>query len=139
MNKEKVTKRDYFTFISEVFSELQFDEEPTISASDVMDFCEKEIALLDKKAAKAKENAAKKKDNGDALMEQVFECLSDEEFEPIAVITERIDDDSVSVAKVQYRLTKLAKEGRAEKGVIKLPATETAKARTIVGYRKMAY
>lgn len=134
MTTEKITKKEYFQMLINLCEGV---EAPDLPLEDMIDFCNKEIALLDKRAEKAKANAAKKRDEGDALTEQVFECLSDEDFESIATITERIDDETVSVAKVQYRLGQLAKDGRAEKGTIKVPATETTKARTIVGYRKV--
>lgn len=134
---EKITKREMFEAIkglaeSGALHMADFNE--AISDSAVAEFCENEIALLDKKAAKAKERAATKKAEADELMEVVAEALS-ENFEPIAEIAGRIQGDDVTVAKVQYRLRKLAEAGRAEKSEITIPGGEGVKARKVVGYR----
>ena len=134
---EKITKREMFEAIkglaeSGALHMQDFNE--AISDSAVAEFCENEIALLDKKAAKAKERAATKKAEADELMEVVAEALS-EDFEPIAEIAGRIQGDDVTVAKVQYRLRKLAEAGRAEKSEITIPGGEGVKARKVVGYR----
>ena len=137
---EKITKREMFEAIkgladSGALHMADFNE--NISDSAVAEFCANEIDLLDKKAAKAKERAAEKKADGDALTDAVFEALTDE-FEPIAAIAARIQGDDVTVAKVQYRLRKLAEANRAEKSEITIPATEGSKARKVVGYRMAA-
>ena len=94
-----------------------------------------EIALLDKKAAKAKETAAKKRAEGDELTDAVRAALSNEQLEPIADIAARIEGEDVTVSKVTYRLTQLVKNGEAEKGEISIPGGEGVKARKIMGYR----
>ena len=134
---EKITKREMFEAIkglaeSGALHMVDFNE--AISDEAVANFCANEIALLDKKAAKAKERAATKKAEADELMEVVAEALS-EDFEPIAEIAGRIQGDDVTVAKVQYRLRKLAEAGRAEKSEITIPGGEGVKARKVVGYR----
>ena len=64
---EKITKRAMFEAIKETFEtgSCKFD------AATVVEFCDKEIASLDSKAAKAKERAAAKKAEADVLMGQV--------------------------------------------------------------------
>lgn len=120
---EKMTKKEMYAFIAE-----------TLSTNDeVVQFCENEIALLDKKAAKAKEAAAKKRAEGDELTEAVFAALSTEEFEPIANIAARIDGPDVTVSKVTYRLTQLVKNGKAEKSEIVVEGD--GKNRKIMGYK----
>ena len=127
---EKITKREMYEAIAKAMETGECKYAPDV----VIEFCENEIALLDKKAAKAKERAATKKAEADELMEVVAEALS-EDFEPIADIAGRIQGDDVTVAKVAYRLRKLAETGRAEKSDITIPATEGQKSRKIVGYR----
>ena len=131
---EKITKREMFEAIIEAANggEWRFD------VNAVVDFCENEIALLDKKAAKAKETAAKKKSAGDELTDAVRVALSEEEFEPIADIAARIEGEDVTVSKITYRLTQLVKNGEAEKSEITIPGGEGIKARKIMGYRKLA-
>ena len=131
---EKITKREMYEAVIEVMNggELKYDP------ADVIAFCENEIALLDKKAAKAKETAAKKRAEGDELTDAVRAALSADTFEPISDIAARIEGEDVTVAKVTYRLTTLVKNGEAEKSEITVPATETSKARKICGYRILA-
>lgn len=104
-----------------------------VSAEELKAFAENEIALLDRKAVKAKERAAAKKADGDALMDAVREALS-AEFEPIAEIAARIEGEDVSAAKVTYRLTQLVKAGEAEKQEINV--AKEGKKRMVQGYRK---
>ena len=127
---EKITKREMYEAIAKAMETGEYKYAPDV----VIEFCENEIALLDKKAAKAKERAATKKAEADELMEVVAEALS-EDFEPIADIAGRIQGDDVTVAKVAYRLRKLAETGRAEKSEITIPGGEGVKARKVVGYR----
>ena len=128
---EKITKREMF----EAIIALATGGEMKYEAEAFVNFCENEIALLDKKAAKAKERAATKKAEGDELTEAVRAAMSAEEFEPIADIAARIEGEDVTVAKVQYRLTQLVKNGEAEKEQITVPGGEGQKARKIMAYR----
>ena len=135
---EKITKREMFEAIkglaeSGALHMADFNE--GISDEAVADFCANEIALLDKKAVKAKERAATKKAEGDELTEAVRAAMSAEEFEPIADIAARIEGEDVTVAKVQYRLTQLVKNGEAEKEQITVPGGEGQKARKIMAYK----
>lgn len=93
------------------------------------DFCDAEIALLDKRAAKAKEKKAEK----DNLLDAVAAVLV-EDFVGIADIASKVDDPDATVAKVTYRLNQLVKEGKAQKQEITIPATEGAKARKVMGF-----
>ena len=90
-------------------------EESTVSADEIVEFCEKEIAALDSRAAKAKERAAAKREAGDELQTAVLAALTDE-FSTRAEVTERVEGiQDVTVAKVGYRLTQLVKNGQAVK------------------------
>lgn len=121
----KITKKDMFKTIASLLADN----------AEVVAFCDNEIALLEKKAAKAKETAAKKKAEGDELRDVVFTAMSDTDFETIADIAARIEGEDVTVAKVTYRLTSLVKAGLAEKTEVTIPATETSKARKVCAYR----
>ena len=129
---EKITKREMFEAIKETFETgtCKFD------AATVMAFCDKEIASLDAKAAKAKERAAAKKAEADVLMGQVEDALTGE-FQTIADIATAVaavNPDS-TVSKVTYRLTKLVEAGVAEKTQTTIPATEGTKARKVQAYK----
>ena len=129
---EKITKREMFEAIKETFEtgSCKFD------AATVMAFCDKEIASLDAKAAKAKERAAAKKAEADELMVQVREALTDE-FQTIADIAAAVAEVNAdaTVSKVTYRLTKLVEAGDAEKTDVAIPASEGSKARKVKAFR----
>ena len=139
MEKTTVTARARF---EEIIDLAQLAAENGFEGFDfdgMVAFAQKEIGKLDKKAAKAKETAAAKKAEGDVLTQVVLDCLTDE-VEAIAVITERVAAqegcEDVTVGKVQYRLGALAREGKAVKGEVVIPATETSKKRTVSGYSR---
>ena len=129
---EKITKREMYEAIKETFETgtCKFD------AATVTAFCDKEIAALDAKAAKAKERAAAKKAEADVLMGQVEDALTDE-FQVIADIAAAVAEANAdaTVSKVTYRLGKLVEAGAAEKTQVTIPATETSKARKVQAYR----
>lgn len=131
---EKITKREMYLAIAEMMD----TGECKYPADAVKSFCENEITLLDKKAAKAKENAAKKKAESDELTEAVYAAMSDSEFEPIAVIAGRIEGEDVTVSKITYRLTQLVKSDKAVKQELTVPGGEGQKTRKIMGYRKLS-
>ena len=133
----KITKREMFEAIkglaeSGALHMADFNE--AISDSAVIAFCNNEIALLDKKAEKAKENAAKKKAEGDELTDAVLSALN-EDFATIAEITSWIEGEDVTQAKVSYRLTQLCKAGKAVKEQITVDGGEGKKSRKVMGYR----
>jgi hypothetical protein len=134
---EKMTKKETLEMIIDLLNTAYDLGEEKVEMA--VEYCEKEIAALDRKAEKAKETAAKKKAENDALLEVVYDALGEDEFETIAAIAKRVVDvePEATVGKVQYRLTALAKEGRAEKSTIVIPATEDTKMRKVVGYRKI--
>ena len=137
---EKMTKRNVYEALinyanSGVMAYAGDEGDVVVTAEALTAFAENEIALLDKKAVKAKERAATKKAEGDELTDAVRAAMSTEEFEPIADIAARIEGEDVTVAKVQYRLTQLVKNGEAEKEQITVPGGEGQKARKIMAYK----
>ena len=132
----KITKKEMYAAIKETFEtgECKFDADVVIA------FCEKEMAALDTKAAKAKERAAAKKAEADVLYDQVKDALSTEEFQTIADIAAAVAEVNAdaTVSKVTYRLTKLVEAGVAEKTDITIPASEGTKARKVKGFRAIA-
>ena len=133
------TKREMYEVIKALVDAGVITGELTetgITEAEVAKFCEKEIALLDKKATKAKERIATKKAEGDELLAAVRQVLSDEDFEPIADIAARIEGEDVTVSKVAYRLTQLVKRGEATKEQITVAGTDGLKSRKIVAYKR---
>ena len=129
---EKITKREMFEAIKETFEtgECKFDAEV------VKAFCDKEIAALDSKAAKAKERAAAKKAEADVLMDQVRDALTGEyaTIADIAAAVAEVNADA-TVSKVTYRLTKLVEAGDAEKTDITISGGDGVKARKVKAFR----
>ena len=129
---EKITKREMLVAIKETFETGSCKYEADV----VKAFCDKEIAALDSKAAKAKERAAAKKAEADVLMDQVRDALTGE-FQVIADIAAAVAEVNAdaTVSKVTYRLGKLVESGDAEKTQVTIPATETTKARKVQAYK----
>ena len=129
---ENITKREMLVAIKETFETGSCKYEADV----VKAFCDKEIAALDSKAAKAKERAAAKKAEADVLMDQVKDALTGE-FQVIADIAAAVAEVNAdaTVSKVTYRLGKLVESGDAEKTQVTIPATETTKARKVQAYK----
>lgn len=106
---KKVTKKEYYVMLKEVVENSNSENK-----DELVEFIEKQITLLDNKAAKAKERAAEKRAEGDELRALVEATLTDE-YQTIADITEQIDNEDVTKAKVTARLTQLVKDGLAVK------------------------
>lgn len=134
MTEKKMTKREMFEAIKVGCTTGEW----TVSDTEVAEFCENEIALLDKKAAKAKERQATKKAEGDELTEIVKSALTND-FQITAdiakAVLEMTGDESNTLHKIQYRLGALVKTGEAESTDVKIPGGEGQKTRTIKGYR----
>ena len=131
--EKKITKREMFEAIKTGCTTGEW----TVSDIEIAEFCDNEIALLDKKAIKAKERAAEKRAAGDELTDAVRAALTDE-FTVIADIAAKVAEtygEDATVARVTYRLTQLVKNGEAENGDVKVEGGEGQKTRTIKAYR----
>lgn len=131
MTNAKVTKKDKFTMIKAMIEAGTVDG---VDTDMLVEFCDNEIALLDKKAAKAKETASKKKADGDALTDAVAAVLTGE-LQTIAEITDAVDAEDATTAKVAYRLNALVKAGVAEKAEVTISGGEGTKARKVQAYK----
>lgn len=104
---KKLTKKEMFTLIKETMA----------NSPDVVEFCEKEIATIERKAEKAKEYAAKKRQE-DGLKEAVFGVLTSD-LQTIPEILEKLDGQiEASASMITYRLTKLVEEGKVKKELV---------------------
>ena len=125
-----MTRKEILTVIKESAAAGTWNPEVI---AEVQDFCDKEIAGIDRKAAKAKEKAAQKRAEGDAMTAAIKSVLTDD-FETIASITAKVDFPDVTSAKVSVRLNQLFKNGEALKDEVNV-AEEGQKARKLVAYK----
>lgn len=122
MNEKKMTKKDYFNAIKEIIEGTDSEIK-----GELVYFIESQIASIDNKAEKAKERAAAKKAEGDALREAVKSVLTSE-LQTADDILSQLDGEELTVAKVRARLTQLVNLGEAEKADIKTEDNKTKKA-----------
>jgi hypothetical protein len=133
-NTVKITKKDYFTKVINLLNgALDFGFDPDEDVDAIIAFCEKEIATLDKRSAKAKETAAAKREAADELYEAVAAVLP-VDFTTIDEITAMVDFPEVTRNKVSNRLSKLAVAGVAEKGEISVTGAD-GKSKKVVAYK----
>ena len=128
-NTEKYTKFDKLTDIAAI---LETVETTDYDVAGLIEFVEAEKAALTRKAEKAKERAAEKKTERDALCDLVASLLTTEP-QTRDQIAAQIEDPEVTVAKVGARLTKLFNAGDAAK--VEVAATSAAGKKTT----RMAY
>lgn len=132
---EKITKREMYealvAYAEATDMEVEVGE-TLITAADFVAFATKEIEQLDKKAVKAKERAAAKRAEGDALTEAVLGVLT-ADLQTAAEVAAQIEDEEATVAKVSYRLGALVKDGKAVKEDVKVD--RDGKKATLKGYK----
>ena len=131
---DRIIKRDFYEAIIKAMETGETNIEP----AKIIEFCENEIALLDKKADKAKERAAAKKAEVDELMEKVYAVLSDTEFMTRNAVMDALGDmpEDVSISKIGARLTKMVNNQTVEKSELTVANAEGKKSK-VMGYRKI--
>ena len=129
MDNKKITKRDNYETILQILDCMQENNvNAEIAYDDLKTFINKEIA--------AKARAAKQKEKGDELREEIFNVLSTEDFMSIPDIIKALDNADITAQRVASRLTQLFNLNRIEKSEITIPAaTDTGKGRKAVAYR----
>ena len=139
-NKEKeikVTEAMILTALDAIAAdvELQVGEGVvTVTQEDIQNFASKKLAALEHKKEKARENAAKKRAEGDKLGKVVESVLTNEfqtADEVLAAVLKVWDGDEADATrqKVIYRLSNLVKLEKAEKTDVKVDK------RTIKAYK----
>lgn len=130
METVKITKRQMFEAITKAAESGVWDYD----ADTICEFCAKEIDALDRKAVKAKERAALKKQEGDELSAEIYGMLTNE-FKTIVEFMDALDHEGLTHAKVARKLSDLQKAGKAEKTEVAIPAQDGGKTRKVVAYR----
>lgn len=110
----KVTNKEMFTKVKDALMASNVE-----GKEDLIAFIDGRIALIDKKAAKAAETAAEKKNELDELCEVVKSILGSEPQTADDVFAQ-VSGEDVTIAKVRARLTKLEKAGIAVKTDVKV-------------------
>ena len=132
MTNTKITQRDQYNATIAILEAVGTEE-----ALALVDFHKSRIEALDKKAAKAKETAGKKKAEADPLMEVVESVLTDELTTIPDVTAAAADiDANATTSKVTYRLNALVEAGKAIKDTITIPAVSGGKARRVNAYKR---
>lgn len=107
--EKKITKKEYFAMVAEIVEGSGAENK-----AELMEFIQKQIEALDKKADKAKERAAEKRAAGDELRAKVQGVLT-EGLQTIDEIVDAIGEEDVTRNKVVARLTQLVAAGVAAK------------------------
>ena len=137
-NKDvRVTEAMILTAIAAIAQEVQLEngeDVVTVTQEDIQNFASKKLAALERKKEKARENAAKKRAEGDKLGKVVESVLTNEfqtADEVLASVLEVWDGDEADATrqKVIYRLSNLVKLEKAEKTDVKVDK------RTIKAYK----
>lgn len=117
----KVTK----AMVLEAVKALVIGEEieTAVTNEDIVAYCDTTLAQLAAKADKAKDKAAEKRAEGDALRAKVEAVLTNE-FQNADEITAKVDEADITRQKVIARLTALVNAGVAEKDVVKVEKTK---------------
>lgn len=112
---KKVTKKEWYAEIRKIVEAADVENK-----DGALEFIDNQVKLLEAKAAKAQENAAKKKADGDNLREAVYNVLTTE-LQTIDQITEQvvIEGEDITRNKVTARLTQLVKAEMAVKDTVK--------------------
>ena len=130
----KITKRERYESVIELVKLAEENGFEGFDLEGIAAFAQAEIDSLERKAVKAKERAADKKAEGDALVDVIKGVLTDE-FQTLADIAAQIEGEDVTVGKVSYRLNAMFKAGEVEKGEVELVPEDGGKKRKVVAYR----
>lgn len=136
MNTTKTTKRENLTALETLLTAAETANLGDFNYAALRDYVTNEVELLNKKAEAAKARAAKAKEEGDALRDEIFGLLNADEFITIPGIIKTIGREDVTPQKVTARLTQLVKLNKVEKSEVSIEAD--GKTRKIQGYRVIA-
>lgn len=102
--------------------------------AELVEYCEKELAKLDKKNAKAKERAAEKRAIGDELQADVLAAINGDpqtRDDILVAVIEATGDEELTVGKIQSKLNNLVEAGKIAKCKVKTEDGKTKTAYTV--------
>lgn len=129
MEKTKITNKSRYAAIINALTGAPTD----IETDELVDFCERQIASIERKSEKARERAAEQRKVSDELAERIASMLT-EEPQTLGELTVAIGDEDITPSKVSSRCSKLLKEGRAIKTEVTVPGADGGKSRKLVAY-----
>lgn len=129
MEKTKITNKSRYAAIINALTGVPTD----IETDELVDFCERQIASIERKSEKARERAAEQRKVSDELAERIASLLT-EEPQTLGELTAAIGDEDITPSKVSSRCSKLLKEGRADKTEVTVPSVDGGKSRKLVAY-----
>lgn len=130
MSDKKFTNKDMFITIKALLTGDDVDDAAPADA-ELIEWCDKQIEILDRKADKAREKAAEKKVAGDELQERIYSVLVDAGREMTAdSILEALDTEGLTKQKIIARLSNLVKAGKVVKDEVRVGEAKS---------RRMAY
>ena len=121
---KKVTKKEYFGALRALVEDMDGVGDYTVD--EVLEFIDAQVAQIDKKNAKAKEAAAKKRAESDELTDKIYDLITDE-AQTADEITAAVGDEEVTKSKVVSRLSKLVDAGKVVKEAIKKDGSASKK------------
>lgn len=128
MENTKKTKAMYFAELREmVVNWVDLENQ-----DDLLEFIDKEIAVLERRKEKARERAVERKAESDALTDKIFDALEDEFMTLDDILPLLDDEEDITKNKVTSRLGKLIKAGKVEKEMVKVEDKKR------MAYRKVA-
>lgn len=131
MEKTKITNKSRYAAIINALTGALTD----IETDELVDFCERQIASIERKSEKARERAAEQRKVSDELAERIASLLT-EEPQTLGELTAAIGDEDITPSKVSSRCSKLLKEGRADKTEVTVPGVDGGKSRKLVAYTR---
>ena len=94
---------------------IGMSNEASVTAGDIVAYCEKTLEQLEAKSAKAKVYAAKRKGDSAEFKARVAGFLTDEFQTREEILAKFEGEEDVTIAKVGARLSQLVKDGTAVK------------------------
>jgi len=134
---EKITKKMRFEALQDLIGVAEEMNIEGFNFAELNAFCMNEIELLDRKSAKAKERAAKAKEETDDLKDMVYDVLTPE-FMTKDEVVEAVqkahpDYEKATAGRIVNRLATLVREDVVEKGTATIG--ETGAKHKVVVYR----
>lgn len=112
---EKKTKVQYFNEMRDIITNFYEGEEK----EDYIAFIDKQINSLENQRIKQIEKREKNREAADELTETIYSMLDEVEYRSTELIISMIGNAELTKNKIVSRISRLIKEGRAEKTIVK--------------------